>query len=144
MSNKYIVASFNHKGVSLVTTFENCTLAKNSVFTHEYICISVKLWHVTNMLFPYMTNLKNMHCLATWTRQKYFFVHYTGEQDKRHACTIQMPAQGMQQREVLKRQLTRGINTWGLYINKGGSLLLDVINIPVFLPIPPRGIRIHL
>lgn len=32
----------------------------------------------------------------------------------------------------------------GLYINKGGSLLLDVINIPVFLPIPPRGIRIHL
>lgn len=55
-----------------------------------------------------------------------------------------MPAQGMQQKEALKRQLIRGINTWGLYINKGGSLLLDIINIPVFLPIPPRGIRIHL
>lgn len=34
MSNKYIVASLNHKGVSLVTTFENCTLAKNSIFKH--------------------------------------------------------------------------------------------------------------
>lgn len=34
MNNKYTVASLEHEGVVTVTTFENCTLVKNSIFKH--------------------------------------------------------------------------------------------------------------
>lgn len=41
-------------------------------------------------------------------------------------------------RMLFKSQLTLGINTRGLYINKGGSLLFDIINIPVFFLFLPE------
>lgn len=64
MSNKYTVASLNHKGVSLVTTFENCTLAKKSMFKHQRVRISGRLLHVTNMLFPYCDKFKKYALLG--------------------------------------------------------------------------------
>lgn len=41
-------------------------------------------------------------------------------------------------KELFKSQLTLGINTRGLYINKGGSLLFDIINIPFFFLFLPE------
>lgn len=67
-----------------------------------------------------------------------------------------LPGNGMQQKRgqsSLKSAYNRHKYIRVIYINKGGSILFNIINIPVFLciflfffflPIPPRGIHIHL